>query len=67
MADAYILKSFMFKEGFRKENTKDYIRRLFQTAINVGINPFKKIEGLEFVFEKLGGSRKDFKSAGKRF
>ena len=63
---AYILKSFMFKaKGFRKENTKDYIRRLFQTAINVGINPFKKIEGLEFVFEKLGRVKKGFQISRK--
>ena len=66
LADAYILKSFMFKaKGFRKENTKDYIRRLFQTAINVGINPFKKIEGLEFVFEKLGRVKKGFQISRK--
>ena len=66
LADAYILKSFMFKaKGFRKENTKDYIRRLFQTAINVGLNPFKKIEGLEFVFEKLGRVKKGFQISRK--
>ena len=64
--DAYILKSFMFKaKGFRKENTKDYIRRLFQTAINAGINPFKKIEALEFVFEKLGRVKKGFQVTQK--
>ena len=56
----------MFKaKGFRKENTKDYIRRLFQTAINAGINPFKKIEALEFVFEKLGRVKKGFQVTQK--
>jgi hypothetical protein len=67
LADAYILKSFMFKaKGFRKENTKDYIRRLFQTAINVGLNPFKKIEGLEFVFEKLGRVKRGYGPPSKK-
>ena len=67
LADAYILKSFMFKaKGFRKENTKDYIRRLYDTAINVGINPFKKIEALEWVFAKLARVKRGFGPPSKK-
>jgi hypothetical protein len=55
------LPSFMLKSrGFSKENTKQWIERLYREAILKGVNPLLKKEGLEFLFLKLGRVQKGF-------
>ena len=55
------MPSFMLKSrGFSKENTKQWIERLYREAILKGINPVLKLEGLEFLFVKLGRVQKGF-------
>jgi hypothetical protein len=60
------LPSFKFKaKGFSKENTKQWIQRLYREAILKGVNPLLKKEGLEFLFVKLGRVKKGFQVTQK--
>ena len=60
------LPSFKLKaKGFSKENTKQWIQRLYKDAILKNINPILKPEGLEFLFVKLGRVKKGFQVTQK--
>ena len=60
------LPSFMLKSrGFSKENTKQWIERLYREAILKGINPVLKPQGFEFLFLKLGRVKKGFQVTQK--
>ena len=60
------LPSFKLKaKGFSKENTKQWIQRLYKDAILKNINPILKREGLEFLFVKLGRVKKGFQVTQK--
>ena len=60
------LPSFKLKaKGFSKENTKQWIQRLYKDAILKNINPILKPEGLEFLFVKLGRVKKGFQITQK--
>ena len=60
------LPSFKLKaKGFSKENTKQWIQRLYNDAILKNINPILKPEGLEFLFVKLGRVKKGFQVTQK--
>ena len=55
------LPSFQLKaKGYSKENTKQWIQRLYKDAILKNINPILKTEGLGFLFVKLGRVHKGF-------
>ena len=60
------LPSFKLKaKGYSKENTKQWIQRLYREAILKNINPILKREGLEFLFVKLGRVKKGFQVTQK--
>ena len=60
------LPSFQLKaKGYSKENTKQWIQRLYREAILKNINPILKTEGLGFLFVKLGRVKKGFQVTQK--
>eukprot|EP00944_MAST-04C_sp_MAST-4C-sp1_P002649 g2649.t1 len=60
------LPSFQLKaKGYSKENTKQWIQRLYREAILKNINPILKPEGLGFLFVKLGRVKKGFQVTQK--
>ena len=60
------LPSFQLKaKGYSKENTKQWIQRLYREAILKNINPILKREGLELLFVKLGRVKKGFQVTQK--
>ena len=60
------LPSFKLKaKGYSKENTKQWIQRLYREAILKNINPILKREGLEFLLVKLGRVKKGFQTTQK--
>eukprot|EP00944_MAST-04C_sp_MAST-4C-sp1_P015920 g15920.t1 len=60
------LPSFKLKaKGFSKENTKQWIQRLYKDAILKNINPILKPEALDFLLIKLGRVKKGFQVTQK--